>query len=100
MTMVSSCRPLLAGVPQGSILGALVFLIYTNDLPNELEYNAKLFADDTSLFTIVKDKNKSANMLNNDLRQISKWAYNWKMLFNPDPNKPAQRKRNWKVIQA
>ena len=59
-------------------------------LPNELKSNAKLFADDTSLFTIVKDKNKSANMLNNDLRRISKWAYNWKMLFNPDPSKPAQ----------
>ena len=86
----SSWRPVLAGVPQGSILGPLLFLIYINDLPNELKSNAKLFADDTSLFTIVKDKNKSANMLNNDLRRISKWAYNWKMLFNSDPSKPAQ----------
>ena len=86
----SSWRSVLAGVPQGSILGPLLFLIYINDLPNELKSNAKLFADDTSLFTIVKDKNKSANMLNNDLRRISKWAYNWKMLFNPDPSKPAQ----------
>ena len=100
----SSWRPVLAGVPQGSILGPLLFLIYINDLPNELKSNAKLFADDTSLFTIVKDKNKSANMLNNDLRRISKWAYNWKMLFNSDPSKPAQevvfsRKRNCIVIQ-
>ena len=86
----SSWRPVLAGVPQGSILGPLLFLIYINDLPNELKSNAKLFADDTSLFTIVKDNNKSANMLNKDLRGISKWACNWKMLFNPDPRKPAQ----------
>ena len=43
-----------------------------------------------SLFTIVKDKNESANIINNDLLQISKWAYKWKMLFSPDPNKPAQ----------
>ena len=50
----------------------------------------KLFADDTSLFTVVKDKNESANIINNNLLQISKWAYNWKMLFNPDPNKPTQ----------
>ena len=50
----------------------------------------KLFADDTSLFTIVKDKNASANIVNNDLLQISKWAYNRKMLFKSDPNKPAQ----------
>ena len=52
--------------------------------------NTKLFADDTSLFAIVKDKSKSANILNNDLFLISRWAYNWKMLFNPDPSKSAQ----------
>ena len=50
----------------------------------------KLFANDTSLFAIVKDKNESANVLNNDLLLISRWAYNWKMLFNPDPSKPDQ----------
>ena len=84
----SPWRPVLAGVPQGSILGPLLFLIYINDLPNRLKSNAKLFADDTSLFTIVKDKNESANILNNDLSLISRWAYDWKMLFNPDPKKP------------
>ena len=83
-------RPILAVVPQGSILGPFLFLIYINDLPNRLKTNAKLFADDTSLFTIVKNKNESANALNNDLSLISKWAFNWKMLFNPDPLKPAQ----------
>ena len=41
--------------------------MYINDLPNELKSNVKLFADDTSLFTIVKDKNESANVLVNDL---------------------------------
>ena len=63
---------------------------YINDLPNELKSNAKLFADDTSLFTIVKDKQESADVLNKDLSLISKGAFNWKMLFNPDTNKPAQ----------
>ena len=86
----SSWIPVLAGVPQGSILGPLLFLVYINDLPNGLKSNAKLFADDTSLFTIVKDKNESADVLNNDLLLISKWAYDWKMLFNPDPMKPVQ----------
>ena len=55
-----------------------------------MKSNANLFADDTSIFTVVKDKNESANVLNNDLILISRWAYNWKMLFNPDPSKPAQ----------
>ena len=86
----SSWRPVLAGVPQGSLLGPLLFLISINYLPNELKSNAKQFADDTSLFTIIKDKSNIANVLNNDLLLTSRWAFNWKMLFNPDPSKPAQ----------
>ena len=71
-------------------MGPLLFLIYINDLPNGLKANAKLFADDTSLFAIVKDKQESADILNNGLLTISKWAFNWKMLFNLDPKTPAQ----------
>ena len=52
--------------------------------------NAKLFADDTFLFSVVHDVNTSSTVLNNDLRKISDWAIQWKMSFNPDPSKQAQ----------
>lgn len=70
--------------------GPLPFLVYINDFINyEIKSKAKLYADGTSLFTIVMDKNKNASNLNNDLLSISKWAYNWKRFFNADPSKPA-----------
>ena len=80
----------MASVPQGSTLGPILFLIHINDLSDKMKSNAKLFADDTPLFIIVKDKNEIANVLNNDLLLISRWVYNWEMLFNPDPKKPTQ----------
>ena len=79
-----------AGVPQGSILGPLLFLIYINDLSAGLSSNDKLFADNTSLFSVTHDKNVSANGLNSDLKKVNKWAYQWKISFNPDPSKQAQ----------
>ena len=78
-----------AGVPQGSILGPLFFLVYINDLTDNLICNVKLFADDTSLFTIVRDPVSAAMDLNHDLNLIRQWANKWKMSFNPDPTKQA-----------
>ena len=49
----------------------------------------KIFADDTSLFSKVNDKSNSNSQLNSDLAKISKWAFQWKTSFNPDPNKQA-----------
>uniref|UniRef100_A0A7M5X4D9 Reverse transcriptase domain-containing protein n=1 Tax=Clytia hemisphaerica TaxID=252671 RepID=A0A7M5X4D9_9CNID len=73
-----------AGVPQGSNLGHLFFLIYINDLPVNLESKPKIFADDASLFSLVLDQLLSLEALNRDLSRISEWARKWKMSFNPD----------------
>ena len=79
-----------SGVPQGSVLGPLLFLVYVNDLENGIKSSINFFADDTSLFSTVYDPNTSAEDLNNDLQLISQWAFQWKMCFNPDPTKPAE----------
>ena len=83
----SEWRKIMSGIPQGSVLGPLLFLIYINDLLDGINSLCKIFADDTSLFSKVYDIHKSASKLNDDLEKISYWAYQWKMQFNPDPNK-------------
>ena len=91
-----------ARVPQGSILGPLLlFLIYINDLSEALSSNAKLFADDTSLFSVIHDTNTSALELNSYLANINRWAFQWKMSFNPGIKKQAQEiifSRKFKAI--
>ena len=78
-----------AGVPQGSVLGPLLFLIYINDLTENIASDMRLFADDSSLFTSVSGIIQSHEKLVNDLHTISAWAYQWKMVFNPDISKQA-----------
>ena len=87
---VSAWISVNAGVSQGSISEPLLFLIYINDLSNNLPSNVKLLADNTSLFSVTHDVNLPAKKLNDDLRQISNLAFQWKMSFNPDLNKQTQ----------
>ena len=86
---ISTWTNINAGVPQGSILGPLLFLIFINDLTEGLTTNVKLFADDTSLFSVVYDTQTFANDPNKDLEIINNCAFQWKMNFNPDPIKLA-----------
>ena len=58
-------------------------------MTENLKCNVKLFADDTSLFTVVQDSNTAASDMNHDLELVRKWADDWRMSFNPDPTKQA-----------
>ena len=71
-----------AGVPQGSVLGPLLFLIYINDIVEDIESVIKLFADDISMYLCLENPHIRAKILNNDLEKIMQWANKWKIEFN------------------
>ena len=72
-------------------MGPLFSVIYITDLPSELRCSAKLFADETSLFSVVGNVKETTANLNKDLEFINKWTHQWKMSFNPDPTKMAHK---------
>ena len=76
-----------AGVPQGSILGPLVFLIYINDIVTDTECHIFLYADDNSLDYNITDKKEKVAALNRDLNRLNTWSNDWFMLFNPQKTK-------------
>ena len=73
-----------AGVPQGSILGPLLFLVFINDITQNIESDIHLYADDTSLLDIIENHQLSYAKLNRDLNRLSNWASKWLVTFNAD----------------
>ena len=79
----SNWADVLAGVPRGSILGPLLFLIYIIDIVNNIRSSIRLFADDTSIYIISDNPQTAAFILNTDLETIKRWSHNWLVDFNP-----------------
>ena len=80
---LSDYKEVLSGIPQGSVLGALLFVIYINDMPQNIESEIYLFADDTKFYRQVKDYN-DAVAIQNDLNSLKAWSEKWLLKFHPD----------------
>src|SRR6218665_1193904 len=85
----------LSGVPQGSVLGPLLFLIYVNELPDIIESSVRMFADDTKLWRKIQNE-EDEQILQQDLDRLENWSETWLLKFNASKCKVMQigRKRN------
>jgi hypothetical protein len=70
-----------SGVPQGSVLGPVLFLIYINDITDNMQSTIRLFADDCTIYRPINNKNDQ-QILQSDLTNLTKWEQKWKMAFN------------------
>ena len=84
----SSSIPAVSGEPQGSVLGPLLFLLFINDIDNDIQSSLRLFADDTILYREIWSKDDH-NIIQNDIQTLFKWSQTWKLDFNvkTDPDK-------------
>ena len=78
----SEWSPVISGVPEGSILGPIMFLIYVNDIPNIITSTAKLVADDTKIYRQI-NKVEDSIAFQSDLTTFDRWADRWQVKFNP-----------------
>ena len=77
----SDSRDVLSGIPQGSVLGPTLFVIYINDIPDALNSYIRIFADDTKIFRSIQSINDS-NILQDDITKLIEWNEKWQLKFN------------------
>ena len=95
----SKPAPVTSGVPQGTVLGPLLFLVYINDLPKEVNSTSRLFEDDCLLYRIIRSEADTIK-LQEDLDRLQMWEKNWLMSFNPDKCEVIRITNKRKTINA
>jgi hypothetical protein len=91
--ITSEWKKVISGVPQGSVLGPLLFIIFINDMPSLTKHISKFFADDSKVIGIIKNSMDKI-LLQNDLDTLVNWSKEWKMCFNYDKCKVMCIKKN------
>ena len=95
----SDTVPVTSGIPQGSVLGLILFLVYINDLPDKVTSQVRLFADDTAMYLIMEGA-KNSSVLQQDLDRLSVWESDWDMEFNPSKCQVVQVAGSRKPVSA
>ena len=95
----SSHAAVTSGVPQGTMLGPLLFLVYINDLPSTVSSSVRLFADDCLLHIAIRDQQDAAS-LQPDLNHLQEWERGWQMVFSPDKCEHIRITKKRKVKQT
>ena len=95
----SSWTSVLSGVPQGTVLGPILFLISINDISRNIMSNTKLFADDIKVYSILRDTKEDVEELQKDLTRLESWSNDWQLKFNTDKCK-AMRISKIMIIQV
>jgi ribonucleases P/MRP protein subunit RPP40 len=93
----------ISGVPQGSVLGPLLFLLFVNDLPDWIKSSIKMFADDTKMWRVIKNE-EDKETLQSDLNKLMEWSDKWLLRFNQDKCKVMfigdDTKKDYKLING
>ena len=84
--------PVTSGIPQGTVLGPILFVIFVNDLPNNLTSETLMFADDTKLLKVIKSDRDSLDF-QSDLDRLHHWSSTWQLKFNPNKCKIMHARR-------